>query len=70
MFKAIAHENGGSCVAISPLGNSIVSGGGDGYVKMWDTSLAGDPRCFKAGNGFISCIAFNRTGSVMAAADS
>ena len=35
-FKAIAHENGGQCVQISPLGNTIVSGGGDGYVKMWD----------------------------------
>ena len=47
-----------------------MSGGGDGYVKLWDTSLAGEPKQFKAANGFISCVAFNMTGSVIAAADS
>eukprot|EP00353_Schmidingerella_taraikaensis_P013595 CAMPEP_0185593390 /NCGR_PEP_ID=MMETSP0434-20130131/71314_1 /TAXON_ID=626734 ORGANISM="Favella taraikaensis, Strain Fe Narragansett Bay" /NCGR_SAMPLE_ID=MMETSP0434 /ASSEMBLY_ACC=CAM_ASM_000379 /LENGTH=110 /DNA_ID=CAMNT_0028219937 /DNA_START=367 /DNA_END=699 /DNA_ORIENTATION=- len=68
--KVAAHENGGQCVAFSPQATVVVTGGGDGYVKMWDTSLHGDPRQFKAGSGFISCLAFNMPGSTLAAADS
>lgn len=65
-----AHEQGGQCIAFSPYGQQVASGGGDGFVKLWNTQLS--PECVqtRASQGFISTLAFNTGGSVLAAADS
>ena len=42
IHKVKAHDSGGQCIAFSPHGNMIASGGGDGFVKMWNTQLSQD----------------------------
>ena len=35
--KQKAHDNGASCITFSFDGKKIVTGGGDGIVKLWET---------------------------------
>ena len=32
-----AHEQGGQCIAFSPYGQQVASGGGDGFVRLWNS---------------------------------
>ncbi|WP_300456732.1 hypothetical protein [Accumulibacter sp.] len=53
-----------NAVAFSPDGSRIVSGGGDGSVRLWDTN-SGQPigQPFRGHQGRVDSVAFNRAGT-------
>jgi len=40
VVKTVAHETGGQCLAFSPQGKKIATGGTDGKVKVYDKGLS------------------------------
>ena len=64
-----AHDSA-QCVAFRPQGNKLASAGADGYVKLWTQNLSvSEKRELKICNGPVSTVAFNQTGSLIAAGD-
>ena len=56
-------------LALSPAGNTLVSGGRNGQLFLWDVSTGDDLlRLGEAGQGWINAVAFDPNGSTLAAA--
>ena len=70
MHRVKAHDSGSHCVAFNPLGTKIASGGSDGILKLWNTTLSKiENKILKVSNGPVSSIAFNSIGTMLAAGD-
>ena len=67
--KHKAHDGGGQCLAFSFDGKKIVTGGGDGMVKLWDSEHHTDTKMVNLGRGSISCVAMSQSGKLIAAGD-
>jgi WD40 repeat protein len=61
------HESKDACVAVSPDGSSVVSGGGDKTIRMWD-SKTGAERYALEREGAVRAVAFGPDGSNFASA--
>ena len=68
--KHKAHDGGAQCLSFSFDGKNIVTGGGDGLVKLWDSEHSNsDNKQIMLGRGSISCISMNQNGKMIAAGD-
>ena len=65
----LAHENGASCIAFSPFGNKVASGGSDGMVKVWNADSGQEDKSTKASYAAITCLEYNSNGCLLAAGD-
>lgn len=57
-----AHPLGASCVAVSPQGDRVLSGGTEGTVKLWDLAAHTQLRKFEAGSP-VTAIALSGDGT-------
>ena len=68
-IKVQAHEYGASCIAFSPFGSKVASGGGDGVVKLWNADTGQEEKTAKASYTSVTCLEFNMNGQLLAAGD-
>ena len=68
-IRVLAHENGASCIAFSPFGNKVASGGSDGMVKVWNADSGQEDKSTKASYAAITCLEYNSNGFLLAAGD-
>lgn len=61
-----AHDAGTECVAYSPDGRSLISGGVDGRVYMWSLQNGKKTDTFAHHTDTVSAIAFSPTGNMVA----
>lgn len=67
--KRKAHESGCTVTTFSSQGGVAASGGGDGYVKVWDIARGSDVKQIKIpASKSISGVGFNNTCSLLVAA--
>lgn len=64
------HTSAVLCIAISPDGRHLVSGGLDGQVILWDLAVGQPIRTFNGLSGWVRDVAFNPGGLQLAARDS
>jgi WD40 repeat protein/predicted Ser/Thr protein kinase len=62
-----AHDGDVSCIAISPKGDALASGGKDAKVIIWDIGADKQAWASDLGNGDVMAIAFNPDGETLAA---
>ena len=61
-FTTKAHLNGVDCLAISPDGRSLISGGRDGLIKIWNVASC-QPSAALQGHALgVNCVAFSSDG--------
>ncbi|HEY4389706.1 MAG TPA: WD40 repeat domain-containing protein, partial [Ktedonobacteraceae bacterium] len=53
------------CVAISPNGQTLVSGGGDKTIKVWNLSTGKLARTLIGHEGFVQCVAISPNGQTL-----
>ena len=65
--KQNAHGQG-TCLAMSPMGNIVATGGADGQVKLWnlDKGTGTPEKIYRQLNSAPSSISFNLDGKLMA----
>jgi WD40 repeat protein len=68
--KPIAHRGGVLALAISPDGRSVLTGGGDGKMKLWDPASGRVLRSFDADQNLVRSIAFGPGGEQCVSAGS
>jgi WD40 repeat protein len=61
------HEADVWSLAFAPDGRTLVTGGHDGTVRLWDVSDGGERACFDGGVGIIDSVAFSPDGMTVAA---
>jgi len=61
VFKG--HEDSVFSVAFSPDGSKIVSGSGDGTIRLWDVNSGSELAVFKGHNDYVLSVAFSPDGS-------
>lgn len=62
------HEDGTNCVAWSPGGESIASGGQDGCVRLWDPVTGTQTAEVKLGSAWVEHLAWQPAGKLLFAA--
>lgn len=55
-----------SCIAFSPDGAALASGGADKKIIFWDPATGKEMRAFSGHNNSVHCIAFSRDGKLLA----
>ena len=68
-IKVQAHEHGASCIAFSPFGGKVASGGGDGVVKVWNADSGQEAHQTRASYTSVTCLEYNSNGNLLAAGD-
>ena len=58
----VAHRGGVFALAISAGGRGVLTGGGDGKLKLWDPATWRELRSFDADQNFVRSITFGPTG--------
>jgi serine/threonine protein kinase len=61
-----AHESDARCVAFSPNGTLLATGGQDGLIKTWDVPDGKERKVFKGHKGEVYAIGFAPTGKLLA----
>ena len=69
LFGRPAHTQLASCVAFSPDGSLLASGGYDNAVKLWDPLTGHFRVSLNAHNAALRCLAFSADGRWLASAD-
>ncbi len=59
----IGYDSGTTAVAFSPNGESFLTGGRDGVIKMWDTNSGSELRQYKSHVGSINNLRFTQDGA-------
>jgi WD40 repeat protein len=60
------HAEGVTCLAFSPAGKTLVSGGHDYALRLWDTATGKELRRFLGHRGGVRKLALSPDGSVLA----
>jgi WD40 repeat protein len=68
-FRDRAHHGWIACVAFSPDGSTIASGGDDGVLRVWDVESGAEIRTLPGHPGGVASVAFLDRGSTIAVAD-
>ena len=63
-----AHSAAVNCVAFSPDGKVIASGGGDGLVKFWDVATGQELFTLTGHRQYVTTLAFSADGKQLASA--
>ena len=71
IMRKKAHEIGGADCAFNPLGGTVASAGLDGNVGIWNV-IGGydDFKRIKVSQSALSCVSFNREGTLVGTGDS
>jgi WD40 repeat protein len=56
------------CLALSPDGKTLATGGDDGVVRLWDVDTGTAKGTLKEGSDWLTCLSFNAYGTTLAAA--
>jgi WD40 repeat protein/serine/threonine protein kinase len=67
-FTREPHDGAVLCLAFSPDGKRLVSGGSDRKVKLWDATSVDDPSRLIGHKSSIQCVAFSLDGTRLASA--
>src|SRR5262245_66165875 len=51
-----------SCLAFSPDGKLIASGGADNRIRLWDPNTGKEVRILEGHQGYVNCVAFSADG--------
>lgn len=65
-----SYSNEVTRLAFSPNKHRLVSGGGDGTIKLWDVTTGNEVLTLQGHTGNIVCLAFSPDGAMLASADS
>jgi WD40 repeat protein len=64
----IGHQNSVNSIAFSTDGRTLVSGGRDGAVKLWDVPTGNLVRTMNSGWDYVDCVAVSPDGTILVAA--
>lgn len=67
-FKIAAHQREATCVTFNPLGDAIVTGGGDSLVKIWNPSNGKEVQTLRGLSKTITDVAISMDNELLAAA--
>ncbi|MBM4071365.1 MAG: hypothetical protein FJ271_20870 [Planctomycetes bacterium] len=59
------HQGTVLCAAFSPNGERLLSGGGDGSVRLWKAGDGIEERCFQGHSGKVRAVAFSPDGKTL-----
>lgn len=60
-----AHHAGTRCVAISPDGNHVATGGGDNMIRVWRSDTGDEVAVLRGAISAIKCVRFDNTGTIL-----
>lgn len=66
-YKLAAHKNEALAVRYDPLGNTLATAGGDGYVKIYDPTKGKEIMSFKEFTKPVTCLEYNLEGTLICA---